>query len=54
MSETRQEAWFQRWGDAEWNERFVIFKEDEDGQEMVTEEEERVFRGGWTEISLYK
>jgi len=27
--------------------RFVIFKEkDEDGREMVTEEEERVLRGG--------
>jgi len=39
----RQEAWFQRCGDAKRNERFVIFKEeDEDGREMVTEEEERV------------
>jgi len=27
-----------------------FFKENEDGREMVTEDEERVFRGGWTEI----
>ena len=36
-------SWLQRWGDTKRNERFVIFKEaDEDGQEMVTEEEEWV------------
>jgi len=42
----RQEAeWFQRCGDAKQNERFILFKEeDEDSREMVTEEEERVFR----------
>jgi len=40
-------SWFQRCGDAKRNERFVIFKEDEDGREKVTEEEERVLRGGW-------
>jgi len=28
------------------NERLVIFKEDENGQEMVTEEEKRVLRWG--------
>jgi len=46
------ESWFQRCGDAKRNEGFVIFKEDEDDREMVTEEEERVLRGDWTEISL--
>jgi len=39
----RQEADSRECGDT--NERFVIFKEDEDGREIVTEEEERVLRG---------
>jgi len=39
-------SWSQRWGDAKWNERLVIFKEeDEDGREMVTADKERVLRG---------
>ena len=37
---------FQRCSDVKRNEKFVIYKEeDEDGGEMMTEEEERVFRG---------
>jgi len=41
----RQEADSRECGDTKGNERFVIFKEDEDGREIVTEEEERVLRG---------
>jgi len=35
------------------NERFVIFREEDvGGRERVTTDEERVARGGWTEIRL--
>ena len=41
----RQEADSRDGGGAKRNERLVIFK-DEDGREMVTEEEKGVFQGG--------
>jgi len=43
--------------DRKQNEPLVIFKEEDadgDGGEMVTAEEERVLRGGWTDISLQR
>jgi len=33
----------------------VIFKEEDgDGRQIITADEERVLRWGWTEISLYR
>ena len=48
-------SWFQRRGDAYLNERSVIFNEEVvGGRERVTADEERVLRGGWTEIRLLR
>jgi len=39
-------SWFQRWGDAQRNERLVILREEDvGGREKVTTDEERVARG---------
>ena len=46
-------SWFQRWGEAKRNKRFVIFKKEyEGGREMVTEEEEWMLRG--SNISVWQ
>ena len=53
----RREAgsWFQRRGEAYWKERSVIRREDDvDGRASVTKDVERVQRGGWTVMRLYK
>ena len=48
-------SWFKRRGDAYLNERSVIFKEEMvGGRERVTTDEERVLRGGWREIRLWR
>jgi len=48
-------GWFQRRGDAYLNERSVIFKEEMvGGRERVATDEERVLRGGWREVRLWK
>ena len=52
----RREAgsWFQRRGEAYWKERSVIRKDDVDGRASVTKDEERVLRGGWTVMGLWR
>jgi len=45
------ESWFQKQGAEYRKERLVIFKEEDVwGLETVTTDEDRVVRGGWTEI----
>ena len=46
--------WFQRPGEAYWKERSVICKEDVDGRASVTKNKERVLRGSWTVMRLYR
>ena len=49
------ENWFQRRGDTYLNERSVIFKEEMvGGRERVITDEERVLRGGWKKIRLWR
>ena len=46
-------SWFQRRGGAYWKERYVIRKEDDvDEWASVTNDKERVVRGGWTVMRL--
>ena len=48
-------SWFQRRGEAYWKERSVIRREEDvDGRASVTKDEERVLRGGWTVMRLYR
>jgi len=51
----KNQSWFQRRGDAYLNERSVIFNDEIiGGRERVTTDDERVLRGGWTEIRLLR
>ena len=48
-------SWFQRREEAYWKEQSVIRREDDvDGRASVTKDEERVLRGGWTVMRLYR
>jgi len=48
-------SWFQSQGDAYLNEWLAIFNEETVGeQERVTTDEEKVLRGGWREIRLWR
>ena len=48
-------SWFQRRGEAYWKERSAIRREDDvDGRASVTKDEERMLRGGWAVMRLYR
>ena len=51
------ESWFQRRREAHWKKQHVIRREDDvddvDGRASVTQDEERVLRGGWTVERLF-
>ena len=48
-------SWFQRRGEAYLKERSVVRREgDVDGRASVTKDEERVLRGGWTVMMLWR